>query len=104
MWQNSKTQIVTKLKKENCDRNQNANGDKTQKLRLQENLKTQIVTKLKNPNCNKTKKNSNIDKIQRKSHLKECILPNLFKLSTYIYLKKILLWNLKIYYLEYFEL
>ena len=44
---NQKNQIVTKLKKSNCD--------KTQNLKLWQNLKTQILTKLKTP-CDKTKK------------------------------------------------
>ena len=39
LWQNSKTQIFTKLK--------NSNSDKTQKLNLCHNANTQIVTKLK---------------------------------------------------------
>ena len=46
--QNSKTQIVTKLKNSNCG--------KTQKLKFWQNSKIQIVTKLKNTNCNKTQK------------------------------------------------
>ena len=45
LWQNSKIQIVMKLK--------NSNGDKTEKLKLWPNWKTQIVTKL-NSNCEKT--------------------------------------------------
>ena len=50
MWQNSKKQIVTKIKNSNCD--------KTQKLKLWTNSKTQIVTKLKKKetNCDKTQK------------------------------------------------
>ena len=48
LQQNSKTQIVTKLKNANCD--------KTQKFKLWQNSKTQIVTKLKNFNCDKTQK------------------------------------------------
>ena len=71
MWQNSKTQIVTKENKSSDDKTknnqivtesktifvlQNSNCDKTQKLKLRQNLKTKIVTKLKNPNCDKTKK------------------------------------------------
>ena len=47
MWQNSKTQSVTKLKKENCDKTQ---------LKLGQNSKTQIETKLENSNCDKTQK------------------------------------------------
>ena len=69
MWQNSKTQIVTKLKKENCDKTQNLNCDKTQKLKLRQNLKTQIVTKLKYLNCDKTKKNPLILTKRKKSKL-----------------------------------
>ena len=49
LWQNSKTEISTKLKNSKCD--------KTQKLKLWQNSKTQMVTKLKNSNCNETKKN-----------------------------------------------
>ena len=47
MWQNSKTQIVKKLKKENCDQTQNSNCEKKSKTQMRQNLKTQIVTKLK---------------------------------------------------------
>ena len=48
MWQNSKTQVVTKLRNPNCT--------KTQKLKLLQNSKSHIVTKPKNLNCDKTKK------------------------------------------------
>ena len=51
MWQNLKTQILTKLKKSNCDKTQKTNCDKIQKLKLWQNLKNQIVTVLKNSNC-----------------------------------------------------
>ena len=44
-WQNSKPQIVTKLKNSNCD--------KTQKLKLWQKPKTQIVIKIKSLNVNK---------------------------------------------------
>ena len=76
LQQNSKTQIVTKLKNSNCEKklkNSNCdkikikkkiNFDKTQKLKLWQNTKTQIVTKLKtwilaklkNSMCDKTQK------------------------------------------------
>ena len=46
LWQNSKTPIVTKIKK--------SNYDKTQKLELWQKSKTQIATKVKNSNCDKT--------------------------------------------------
>ena len=48
MWQNFKTQIVTKVK--------NWNFEENQKFILWQNSKTQIVTKLKNWNFEKTKK------------------------------------------------
>ena len=50
LWENSKTQIVRKLKNSNCDESQ----------------KLEIVTKLKNLNCDKTQKlkNSNSDNTQ----------------------------------------
>ena len=48
LWQNSKTQIVTKLKNSNCD--------KIQKILWWQNSNTQIVTKLQRPNCNITPK------------------------------------------------
>ena len=44
--QNSKTQIVTKLKK--------LNGNKIQKIKLWQNSKNLIVTRLKNSDCDKT--------------------------------------------------
>ena len=47
MWQNSKTEIVTKLNNSKCD--------KTQKLKMWQNSKTEIVTKPKNSNCYKAK-------------------------------------------------
>ena len=43
-----KTQVVTKIKKLNCD--------KAQQLKLWQNLITQITTKLKNSNCDQTQK------------------------------------------------
>ena len=64
MWQNSKSQIVTKLNS-NCDKTQKSNCDKTQKVKLRQNLKTKIVTKLKNANCDKPKKNFNIDRTKK---------------------------------------
>ena len=48
MWQNSKTQIMTKLKKPYCD--------KTQKHKLWQNSATQIVTKLKTQIVTKQKR------------------------------------------------
>ena len=65
LWQNLKTEIVTKLKKNvtTCK----SNCVKTQKLELWQKSKTQIVTKLKNRKCDKTQlklwqlKNSNCD-------------------------------------------
>ena len=52
MWQNSKTQIVTKIKKINCD--------KTQKLKILPNSKTQIVTE---PGVNKNPKDKYLDNV-----------------------------------------
>ena len=49
MWQNLKSQIVTKLKIKK-------KRDKTQKLQLWQNSKTQIMVSLKNSNCEKTQK------------------------------------------------
>ena len=46
-WQNSKTQILAKIRNSDCY--------KTQKLKLWQNLKTQIATKPKNWNSNKLK-------------------------------------------------
>ena len=63
-WQNSKTQMVTKLKNQMVTKLKNTNCDITQKLKLWQNLITQIATKLKNSNCVKTK-NSNCDKTQK---------------------------------------
>ena len=51
-WQKPKSQIATKLKNSNCDKN--SNNDKNQKLKLWQNSKTQIGIKLKNSNCDKT--------------------------------------------------
>ena len=48
LWHSSKTQIVTKLK--------NSNYDKDQKFKLWHEVKTQIATKLKISNCDKTQK------------------------------------------------
>ena len=59
LWENSKTQIVTKLKTEigtttkispknskfNCDETEKSNCDETQKLKLWSNSETQIVIK-----------------------------------------------------------
>ena len=63
LWQNSKSQIVTKLKNSNCDNTQivrekiryskcdNLNCDKTWELKLCQKLKLwQTVMKLKNSN------------------------------------------------------
>ena len=88
VWKNSKTQIVTKLKKNvtrlkhsnrgktenwNCDETQKLkyNCDKAQKLKLWQHSKIQIVTKLKNSNCDKTQKiklwqNTIYDKTKKK--------------------------------------
>ena len=55
--QNPKSQIVTKLKKNNCGKTKkNSIRDKTHKPMILQNSKTQIVTKPKNSNCDKTKK------------------------------------------------
>ena len=53
-WQNSKAQILTKLKNSNCDKTQkNLIVTKHKKATI---LKPQIATKLENSNCDKTKK------------------------------------------------
>ena len=54
MWQNSKNQIVTKVKNSNCAKTPIVT--KLKKLKLWQNSKTQIVTKLKGSNCDKTQK------------------------------------------------
>ena len=74
MGQNSKTQIVTKLKiniivtklknsngvkTQIVTKLENSNCDKTQKKSLGQNSKTQIVTELINSNCDKTQKLKN---------------------------------------------
>ena len=46
LWQNSKTQIVTKLKTQIVTKLKKSNCDKTQNLKCCQKLKTQIVTKL----------------------------------------------------------
>ena len=59
LWQNSKTQIVSKIKTQNTQnltKLQNSNCDKTPKINLWQNRKTQIMTKLKNSKCDKTQK------------------------------------------------
>ena len=53
--QNSKSQIVTKLKKNNCGKTKiNSICDKTQKPMILQNSKTRTVTKPKNSNCDTT--------------------------------------------------
>ena len=56
MWQNSKTQFFTKLKKEIATKFKNSNCDKTKITQVVTKLKNQIVTKLKKSNCDKTQK------------------------------------------------
>ena len=56
LWQNSKNQIVTKLKNQIVT---------TQKLKSWQNSKTEIVTKLKNSNGDKTKKKNYCDKTKK---------------------------------------
>ena len=54
-WENSKTQVVTKLKKIILWQNMNkSNFDKAQKLKKSYSSKTQIVVSPKNSNSNKT--------------------------------------------------
>ena len=65
LWQNWKTQIVTKLKKYRNWQLENSNCDKNKNLKLCQNSKTQTVIKLKTSNGDKTKKNSNSDKTQK---------------------------------------
>ena len=43
MWQNSKSQIVTKPKNSNCDKIKNSNWGKTQKLKLWRNHPTHVM-------------------------------------------------------------
>ena len=58
MWQNSKTQIATKLENSNCDKTKKIQIGKEKKTIIdktkQKNSKTQIVTKLKNWNWDQT--------------------------------------------------
>ena len=70
LWHNLKTPTVTKLKKIiisdkiwklNCDKTQNSNCEKIQKLKFWQNLKT------KN-NCDKTKKKTILTKLKKKSN------------------------------------
>ena len=68
MGQNSKTQIVTKLKESNCDQTQELNLLEEEKIKTQfvtkliikknrkNSDKTQILTKHKKFNCDKTQK------------------------------------------------
>ena len=82
MWQNSRTQNLTKVKNFKCDKNQkikmwqksknqnvtklkNSNFYKTQKVRLWQNSKSQMLAKLKKSNCDKTKKKNIFDKNQK---------------------------------------
>ena len=71
LWQNSNTQIVTKVENSETEivtKLKNSNCDKTQKLKFWQNSKTQIVTKLKNSNCEQTK-NSNYGLSKKKLKL-----------------------------------
>ena len=90
LWQNAKTQIVTKLKKNILWQNSKPKNVKKKKVEFWQNLsceKTQIVTKLKlgqkwscdktqigtkleNLNYDKTKKNSTCDKTWNMKNLK----------------------------------
>ena len=45
MWENSKTQNVTKLKNLKCDKTQKLKCDETYKLKNWQNIKTQNKTK-----------------------------------------------------------
>ena len=58
LWQISKTQIVTKLKKSNWDKILNSKCDKIKKKNqiVTKLKKNPIVTKLKNKKCDKTQK------------------------------------------------
>ena len=78
--QNSKHKIGTKLKDSGCDKNSVCNNSKTQivtklkknwdwdkthilrKLKMWENTKTQVVTQLKSQNCEKTSSQSKLNK------------------------------------------
>ena len=62
-WQNSKTQIFTKLKISNCDKTQIVREKKFKNIKCD---KTQIVTKLENSKYDKKKlKNLNCDNTQK---------------------------------------
>ena len=75
LWQNSKTQIATKLENSNCD--------KTKKFKLWQNFK-------KNSNIDKTKKNQTVTKLKKKTDLWQNS-----RTQTVIELKKKLWQNLK---------
>ena len=79
MWQNSKTQIETKLNNSNCH--------KTQKHTLWQNSKTQIVTKLKTSNCEKTQELKWWEKQIKKKNDKTQILSLFFFLFLWKNLK-----------------
>ena len=72
---NSITQIVTNLKKSNCD--------KTQNLKLSQNFKTKIGTKIKYSNINKQQnsKTQNVTKLNKlywdKTKKKTQVVPKL---------------------------
>ena len=75
MWQNSKTQSLTKLKYDKTKNVQelkmwqlkNSKCDKTQKPIMGQNSEAQTVTRLENPNVTKLKKNQNLTKLKKKS-------------------------------------
>ena len=64
LWENSKTQVVSKPKNLNCDKTRKkSNCDKGQELKLWQNLETHIVTNLETHWT--TKLNSNCDVMQK---------------------------------------
>ena len=54
LWQDSKNQIVKKLKTSNCDKTQEVKLWHNSKIQIMTKLKNKIVIKLKNSNCYKT--------------------------------------------------
>ena len=83
MWHNSKTPILTKVKKSNCNKKtqtvknlKNANFDDILRIYLWQNLKTQIVTKHKSWIFNYTQK------LKLWQNLKKNVLPKFQNFSS----------------------
>ena len=75
MWQNSKTQSLTKFKNSNCDKTQQHKLWQNSKIQIVTILKTLILTILKTPNVTKLK-NSNCDKIKKNKIMSKFINSN----------------------------